>query len=407
MSKVIVVGGGPAGMMAAITAAQKNDVILLEQNEKLGKKLYITGKGRCNMTNASDVECHIKHMMHNPRFMYGPLYTFDAYQAMDFFEKHGLTLKVERGNRVYPASDKSSDVIKVFEKALAEAGVKVRLNTKVESCEKNAEGFDVKTSQGVLHADSLVIATGGISYRQTGSTGDGYEFAKSFGHKIVDLEPGLIGLDTDTALVLPLQGLSLKNVGFTLYAQERQVYKDFGEMLFTHFGLSGPIVLSASSHMKGLKYKAVIDLKPKLDQEQLDKRILRDFEKYNSRDIINGMDDLLPKKLIPYIIERAKLDPHMKVHQMNREQRLSLVQVMKGLSFEIVGKHQMNQAIITQGGIQVKEINPATMASKLVEGLYFVGEVIDVDALTGGFNLQVAYATGYVAGLALNDLEAV
>lgn len=401
MSKVIVIGGGPAGMMAAITAAKQHDVILLEKNEKLGKKLYITGKGRCNLTNASDVDFHIKQIMHNPKFMYGPLYTFDAYQAIDFFEKHGLKTKVERGNRVYPASDKSSDVIRVFEMALKEAGVKVYLKANVLSCDKIDGTFSVKTDDGDYIADNLVIATGGISYKQTGSTGDGYRFAERFGHQLVAPTAGLIGMDTEPDLVLPLQGLALKNVGLKIKNKGKVIFSDFGEMLFTHFGLSGPIVLSASSHMKKGQHIAVIDLKPKLDKEQLDKRLLRDFEKYNNKDIINGLDDLLPKKLIPYIIERAKLDPHMKVHQINREIRLSLIEILKGLTFEIIDKHQINQAIITQGGVEVKEVNPASMESKLVEGLYFAGEVLDVDSLTGGFNLQIAYSTGYVSGLAI------
>jgi predicted Rossmann fold flavoprotein len=409
MSKVVIIGGGPAGMIAAITAANKHEgieVLLLEKNEKLGKKLFITGKGRCNITNVTDVPTLLANIVSNPKFLYSAFYSFDAYSSIDFFESNGLKTKIERGNRLFPVSDKSSDVIRVFEDALKKAKVKIKLNTEVISVSKTDNVFTINIKNGTYEADYVIIATGGVSYTQTGSTGDGYKIAKAFKHGLVQPEPGLIGLVTVENDSEALQGLALKNVTVILEINDNVIYEELGEMLFTHFGLSGPIIISASSYFKGHSGLISVDLKPGLSEEKLDKRILSDFEKYANRDLINALDDLLPKNLIPYIIERTSIDPRIKIHQINKIQRQLLVQTIKALTFQIKRKYDMNQAIITQGGIPVKEINPNTMASKLVDGLYFVGEVIDVDGLTGGFNLQIAYSTGYLAGISIPTQEA-
>lgn len=402
MSKVVIIGGGPAGMMAAYMAAYNHNVTILEKNEKLGKKLFITGKGRCNITNACDVEDFMKQIINNPKFMYSALYTFTPDMAIEFMETMGTKTKVERGNRVFPISDKSSDVIGAFKRALNQQNVNVQLNTHVTGISKKENEFIISTKSGTIKSDVVLIATGGVSYVQTGSTGDGYTFAKKWGHKIVDTEGGLVPLETveDTK---PLQGLALKNVSVKILKKNKELCDGFGEMLFTHFGLSGPIILSASSYFKddGKGYDLEIDLKPKLSEEQLDKRLLRDFEKYNNKDIINGLNDLLPKKIIPYIIGRTSMDERTKIHQITKELRLELVYHIKHLKYRLKGKYDINQAIITQGGVSVKDINPNTMASKIVPGLYFAGEVIDVDALTGGYNLQIAYATGYLAGISI------
>jgi len=401
MSKIVIIGGGPAGMMAAIAAAKEHQVILLEKNEKLGKKLFITGKGRCNITNVTDVPGLLEHVVKNPKFLYSAFYTLDAQGVVNFFESNGLETKVERGNRLFPKSDKSSDVIKVFETLLDSSKVDINLNTEVVSVKKTNNLFTIQTKSKTYESDYVIIATGGVTYPQTGSTGDGYKIAKSFNHKIIEPEPGLIGLVTDENDIKQLQGLALKNVNVSLSVNDQVRYQELGEMLFTHFGLSGPVILSASSYYKGKNGVISIDLKPGLSEEKLDKRILNDFSKYANRDLINALDDLLPKNLIPYIIERTLIDPRIKINQINKIQRLLLVQTIKNLTFHIKHKYDIKQAIITQGGIAVNQVNPNSMASKLVDGLYFAGEVLDIDALTGGYNLQIAYSTGYLAGISI------
>jgi len=389
MKKVIIIGGGPAGMVAAImTARNGHDVTLLEQNEKLGKKLYITGKGRCNLTNVVDVDALIKQVVSNPKFLYSSFYTFDSESAVHFFNEIGLVTKVERGNRVFPESDKSSEVIQVLEEAMKSLKVNVRLRSKVTGLaleDQRVKG--VYLGALMLEADDVIVATGGISYQMTGATGDGYVFAKDAGHKIIKQEQGLVPLNTAEAWVKELQGLSLKNVELILKAKEKVVYRGFGEMLFTHFGISGPLVLSGSS----------------LSIEQMDNRLLKDFEIYNRKNFENALADLLPKKLIPIVVLLSGIDPTKKVDQITKSERQKLLETLKALPITISGKRGYNEAIITQGGVDVKEINPNTMESKLVKHLYFVGEVLDLDALTGGFNLQIAFSTAYLAGISIEN----
>lgn len=402
--QIIVAGGGPAGMMAAIQAAEGgNAVTLLEKNEKLGKKLFITGKGRCNLTNACETEELFPKVITNPKFLYSSFYGFDNQRTMQFFEELGLRLKTERGNRVFPASDHSSDVIQVLQKELQKRKVTVRLRTAVQQlCLKEQRITGVILADGsCLEADAVIVATGGLSYPITGSTGDGYAFAKQAGHRIQSCCPSLVPLETEEDWCKELMGLALKNVAVTLQQGKKKIYQGFGEMLFTHFGVSGPLILSASAYLGKNQKDPVhlwIDLKPALSEEQLDMRLQKDFFRYQNRKIVNSMDDILPKSLIPIVINCSQISPERKVNQITREERMRLVHTLKGLSLHITGTRDYAEAIITRGGVNVKEINPQTMESRLVKGLYFAGEVLDTDALTGGFNLQIAWSTGYAAG---------
>lgn len=385
-------------MMAAIAAKKNgNDVTLLEKNEKLGKKLFITGKGRCNLTNASDINSHMNNLMSNPKFMYSAFNAFDSDDIISLIEDSGVKTKVERGNRVFPNSDKSSDVIKALKKQLDSLGVNVVLNYEVKDITKENE-FKINDE---YTCDSLIIATGGLSYKSTGSTGDGYKWAKQFNHKTTKTYPSLVPFNINEDYCKELQGLSLKNVSLKLIKDSKTLYEDLGEMIFTHFGVSGPLVLSASSFVADKMedgYKISIDLKPALDEATLDKRILRDFDKYKNKNFNNSLNDLLPKKLIPIIIRLSGIDEYKKVNEITKEERQRLVGLIKNLEFNIDSLRGYDEAIITKGGIDVKEINPKTMESKIVPGLYFVGEVLDLDSLTGGYNLQLAWSTGYVAG---------
>lgn len=403
--KIGVIGGGPAGMLFAATAAGfGHDVTLFEQNEKLGKKLYITGKGRCNITNLCDEETLIKNVVTNPKFMYSSFYTFPPHQVVDFFESHGVKTKVERGNRVFPLSDKSSDVIKALSDAMIEMGVKICLNTRVTKLSHDGTKVYGLITEGKEEAfDRVIVATGGYSYQMTGSRGDGYHFAKETCHKTLPPEQALVPFNVKEDWVRSLQGLSLKNVVFSVYNKKKVVYEELGEMMFTHFGVTGPVVLSASSFVKNeaMPYKATIDLKPGLSMDQLDDRLLRDFAKFNRKDFANALDDLLPSKLIPILVDLSQIDPRKKVDQITKEERSRLLGLLKGLEITLTSKRSFNEAIITKGGVDVKEINPNTMMSKKIQGLYFIGEVLDVDALTGGFNLQVAFSTAYLAAISL------
>ncbi|MBO5238530.1 MAG: NAD(P)/FAD-dependent oxidoreductase [Lachnospiraceae bacterium] len=404
MERMIVIGGGAAGMLAAIIAARNGkQVTLLEKNEKLGKKLFITGKGRCNLTNACDMEDLFRNIVTNHKFLYSSLYGFDNQTTMDFFEGLGLHLKTERGNRVFPESDHSSDVLRVLEQELRKQKVQVKLRTEVKEisvCDSVIQGV-VLSDGSKLNGDKVIVATGGLSYPSTGSTGDGYRFAKTAGHTIQPCSPSLVPMETEETWCKEIMGLTLKNVSVTLNCGKKKIYEGFGEMLFTHFGVSGPLILSASAYTgKYLNESLVlkIDLKPALSESQLDERLQRDFFRYQNRQLQNAMDDLLPKKLIPIVIACSQISPDKKVNIITREERLQLVQTLKGLPLHITGFRDYKEAIITRGGVNVKEINPQTMESKLVKGLYFAGEVLDVDALTGGFNLQIAWSTGYAAG---------
>lgn len=404
--KVIVIGGGAAGMMAAYHAGSTgNEVVIFEKNEKLGKKIYITGKGRCNVTNASDIDVIFKNINRNSKFLYSALYGFDNNRLYSFIEENGCPLKVERGNRVFPVSDHASDIIKALTNALKKAGVKVCLNTEVALITKEdgvATGVVLKNGERVT-ADRIIVATGGVSYPTTGSTGDGYRFAKEAGHDVIKPRPSLIPIVIGETWVPKLQGLSLKNVELSLISNGKCVYKDLGEMLFTHFGISGPLVLSASSYFdleneKGRNVEIVLDLKPGLTEEMLDKRILKDFEEGMNKSFKNALDELLPKTLIPVIVDLSGIEPFKKVNTVSREERLQLVKLLKGLKMTPVGTSRIEEAIITRGGVDVKQVNSSTMESKLLKNLFFAGEVLDIDAMTGGYNLQLAWSTGYLAG---------
>ncbi len=408
MSRIIVIGGGPAGMFAAIAAAEAdrdNEVTLLEKNEKLGKKLYITGKGRCNITNACEREALFSHVVSNAKFLYSAFYAYDNERVIDFFEKNGLRTKVERGNRVFPASDHSSDVIAVLQRVLKEKKVKVLLRTEAGSLlREHAEpvaGVALKDGR-ILKADRVIVATGGLSYQATGSTGDGYRFARELGHSVTGLSPSLVPFYAAEPYVAQLQGLSLKNVGVRICDGRKLLFEAFGEMLFTHFGVSGPLILSASAALKPeeaeKRLAMTIDLKPALTAEQLDRRILRDFKEAGNRQFKNAAGSLFPAKLTPVIVKLSGIPPEKKANEITREERLAFARLLKAFPLTLNGTRDFHEAIVTKGGVAVREINPSTMESKLVKNLYFCGEVLDADAMTGGYNLQIAWSTGYLAG---------
>ena len=400
---IAVIGGGPAGLMAAGLAAEAGaSVTLFEKNPKVGRKLAITGKGRCNVTNNCDVQTVLANVPVNPRFLYSALGRFSSADAMAFFEKLGVPLKTERGGRVFPVSDKAIDVVDALFFWVKRAGVTI-VNEPVEDIlTRDGRVTGVFAGNHDHKADRVILATGGASYPLTGSTGDGYRFAKALGHTIVPPRPSLVPLVEDGTVCQSLMGLSLRNVAITVLENDKTIYQDFGEMLFTHFGLSGPLILSASAHMRhfGSKnYRIEIDLKPALDEKTLDKRVLGDFEKHKNSDFVNALGELLPRKLIPAVIEAAGIDPRVKVHSITKAERASLVRVLKHFPIRISGARPIAEAIVTTGGVSVKQVDPKTMASKVTPGLYFAGEILDVDAYTGGFNLQIAWATGRLAGL--------
>ena len=399
---VVVVGGGPAGMMAAYAAASHGkEVVLLEKNTTLGKKLLITGKGRCNITNNCDISEFIQNVPVNGSFLYSAFYGFTNAELIALLERTGLSTKVERGGRIFPISDRAADVLTSLKILLRSAGVKVISAKVTEIRDLGAEKEVIVNGNRMIRCTSVIVATGGLSYPTTGSTGDGYAFAKAMGHKVTELKASLVPLIIKSKYIPKLMGLSLKNTAIRVFMDGKEIYNDFGEMLFTHYGASGPVILSASSHMRDFvshSYEIAIDLKPALDYDALDKRILRDFEKYKNKNFANSLGDLLPKKLIPVIVEMSGISPETKVNEIKREQRKALGELLKGMRFKVDGLRPIEGAIITSGGIDVKQINPKTMESKLVVGLYFAGEIIDLDAYTGGFNLQIAFSTGYLAG---------
>ena len=408
MNNVIIIGGGPAGMIAGISAANIGDkVIIIEKMNSCGKKLLITGKGRCNITNNIDINGFVENTPCNGRFLYGVLNNFDNNDIIKLLEEEGVKTKIERGGRVFPLSDKSQDVLNALLKVLKRLNVKILTNTKVEKIIVNngaVEGVRLDSGEE-LKANKVILATGGKSYPVTGSTGEGYNLAKELGHTINKIRPSLIPLVSNEEVCGKLQGLSLKNVAIKLKSNDKVIYEDFGEMLFTHYGVSGPIILSASAHLiryknldellKENKVKIDIDFKPALTEEKLDLRILRDFSEVKNKEFKNSLDKLLPQKLIPVVIEKTKIIPYKKVNEITKEERFKIVKILKCFEINIIGMRPIEEAIITSGGISIKEINPKTMESKIVKGLYFAGEIIDVDALTGGFNLQIAWATAF------------
>ncbi len=423
MAKVCVIGGGAAGLMAAYASAKNgHEVVLLEQNEKLGKKIYITGKGRCNFTNDLPAQEFLQNVVRGEKFLRGAIYTFSPQKTIEFFENYGLSVKTERGNRVFPASDHASDVTKTLEKACKSVGVVIKLEEKVVKINSTMQDIipmshidcsatqdiipmprivSTTTQNGVYPCDYAIVCTGGLSYPSTGSRGDGYAFAKQFGHKVTDLKCGLCGLNVKGNAYKELQGLSLKNVTLSAKIGQKVLFSQFGEMLFTHFGVSGPLVLSLSSLINRQPLAQVtlfIDLKPALDEESLDKRVLRDFEKYKNKQLGNALIELLPSKLIGVVLRQAGLEEKKSVNTLTKEERGRLVAALKGLSFHVESLRGFEEAIITSGGVDVSEINPKTMESKKIKGLKLCGEVLDVDAFTGGFNMQIAFSTGFVAG---------
>ena len=414
MPKVVVIGGGPAGMMAAITAAENgNEVIIIEKMPSFGKKLLITGKGRCNITSSLYMSEFIKNTPGNGKFLYSAFQNYTNTDIIEFLKKQGLNVKEERGNRIFPVTDKSIDVLKCFTKRIEELNIQYRLNTTVEKIwVQNDQVTSVRTDKEMIKADKVILATGGKSYPLTGSTGDGYRIAKSLGHTITPIKPSLVPLEIyEKEECKQLQGLSLRNVGIKVIDTDKKkmVYDDFGEMIFTHFGISGPTILSASAHLakyKDIDYllknkyiKISIDLKPALTEEQLDERILRDFKEFKNKQFKHSLDKLLPQKMLPLIIELSKIDQDKRVNEVTKEERKIIVQLLKNFTITVKDFRPVEEAIITCGGISTKEINPKTMESKIINGLYFAGEIIDVDAYTGGFNLQIAYSTGYTAGI--------
>ena len=413
MSKVLIIGGGAAGMMAGVFAARNHhEVHILEKNEKLGKKVFITGKGRCNVANACDTEELFPAVMSNPKFLYSGVYSFGPQDVMNFFEEAGVPLKVERGNRVFPQSDHSSDIIRALERELKKAGAKVHLHTTVKEIVKKPEAEKVTgviLEDGTfMEGDAVIVATGGFSYQSTGSTGDGYRFARELGLKVTDISPSLVPLKTKEDYIPKLQGLSLKNTGLTIKNGKKVLYEDFGEMMFTHFGVTGPMILSASAHIGTKLAKAengelcaYLDLKPALTKEQLDARILREFETGQNKQFKNVIGVLFPSSLTPVMLELGGIPAEKKIHDISREERQHFVDLVKAFPFTITGMGEFKEAIITKGGVSVKEINPGTMESKKISGLYFAGEVLDLDAVTGGYNLQIAWSTAYLAAQAI------
>lgn len=413
MSKVLIIGGGAAGMMAGVFAARNHhEVHILEKNEKLGKKVFITGKGRCNVANACDTEELFPAVMSNPKFLYSGFYSFGPQDVMNFFEEAGVPLKVERGNRVFPQSDHSSDIIRALERELKKAGAKVHLHTTVKEIVKKPEAEKVTgviLEDGTfMEGDAVIVATGGFSYQSTGSTGDGYRFARELGLKVTDISPSLVPLKTKEDYIPKLQGLSLKNTGLTIKNGKKVLYEDFGEMMFTHFGVTGPMILSASAHIGAKLAKAengelcaYLDLKPALTKEQLDARILREFETGQNKQFKNVIGVLFPSSLTPVMLELGGIPAEKKIHDISREERQHFVDLVKAFPFTVTGMGEFKEAIITKGGVSVKEINPGTMESKKISGLYFAGEVLDLDAVTGGYNLQIAWSTAYLAAQAI------
>lgn len=411
MKKIIVVGGGAAGMMAAIAASHNgNKVTILEKNEKLGKKIYITGKGRCNLTNSCEIEELFRNIIHNGKFMYSSIYSFDNTATVEFFESIGLKVKYERGNRVFPESDHASDVIKVLQNELVKRKVDIRLNTEVVSLLTDKGGITgVKLKKEDIQADAVILATGGISYPSTGSTGDGIRWAENTGHNTRPLIQSLVPFETKEKFVSGLMGLSLKNVEASIYdSRNKLLYKDFGEMLFTHFGVSGPIIISASAvvneRLINEELKLYINLKPAMSHEELDRRVLREFDMVRTRQFKNAVIPLFPGKLAPVMVSLSGIDPDIKVCEISAEKRNNFVSLMQRLPLTITGMRDFNEAIVTRGGVSIKDINPKTMESKVIKGLYFAGEMIDVDAYTGGFNLQIAWSTGMAAGKGVDEV---
>lgn len=403
-ARVLIVGGGAAGMMAAIAAADAGaQVTLFERNDSLGRKVRITGKGRCNVTNDCDLNEFLSNVPTNPRFLYTALSRFSTQDTKDFFEAAGVPLKTERGKRVFPVSDKAGDIVSALDKSCRSRGVQIVYRRVKDLLITDGKACGVVTSEGIVEGDAVILCTGGKSYPRTGSDGDGYRFAKQAWHTVTAISPSLVPLTAEGSFCASMQGLSLKNVRLTILRNDngKTVFEDFGEMMFTHFGLTGPLVLSASAHLADItagKYTAEIDLKPALDEKTLDARILSDFEKYRNRDFLNALDDLFPQKMIAPFVSLCKIDGRKKVHSITREERERMVQTIKHLKISLKGLRPIDEAIITRGGVSVKEVNPKTMGSKLTEGLYFAGELLDLDAYTGGFNLQIAFSTGVVAG---------
>ena len=410
MGKVIIIGGGAAGMFCGVHAGRAgHQVHIYEKNEKLGKKLFITGKGRCNVTNNCAVEELFPAVMSNSKFLYSAFYTYNSQDVMDFFEEAGVSLKTERGNRVFPCSDHSSDIIRALERELKKAGVTVHLNTPVKDLYvKDERVCGVFLEDGTLkEADKVIVATGGLSYPTTGSTGDGYLFAQKTGHRIADTEPSLVPLETEEEYTHRMAGLSLKNVSLTLKSGKKKIYEDFGEMMFTHQGITGPMVLSASTktgrYLQKAPIKAFLDLKPALSPEQLDSRVLREFDAAQNKQFKNVIGVLFPSSLTPVMLELGGISPEKKIHEISREERLRFESIVKAFPFTVTGMGSFKEAVITRGGVSVRDIRPGTMESRIINDLYFIGEVLDLDAVTGGYNLQIAWSTAYLAAQAINE----